>query len=211
MFRLGVVLVALVMVASLGLPMLWLVAVQATPWGGWWLAGQGSGVVNSRLPPVTAQPGVVPLPAVQAPHGPILGEDAGLMAAIAPWMGVPYVFGGNTRAGVDCSGFTVAVFRALGVSLPRTAQTQYDATLRVLEPQIGDLVFFEGTYDSRPDRISHVGIVVGTGVMVSAVQPSVGRQSLGSAYWQSHFVGYGRIRSSQGGPVARAVQPEESF
>jgi len=117
------------------------------------------------------------------------------MAAIQPYMGVPYLFGGSTRSGIDCSGLTVAVFRQLGVSLPRSAQTQFDATQRINDPVPGDLVFFQGTYQSS-DRITHVGIIVAPGIMVSAIEPVVGRQSLASPFWVAHFAGYGRIRHS---------------
>jgi cell wall-associated NlpC family hydrolase len=86
------------------------------------------------------------------------------MAHIEPWLGTPYLFGGCTLRGVDCSCFTQHVARAMGVSLPRTAQLQYNATERTSSPQPGDLVFFERTYSSA-ERITHVGIVIGDGCM----------------------------------------------
>jgi peptidoglycan DL-endopeptidase LytE len=141
------------------------------------------------------QPGIVPVRAAQPIVGPLQSDATPLMVAIQPYMGVPYVFGGNTTAGIDCSGFVLNVYRALGIPLGwRTAQTQYDHTERLTKPEIGDLVFFFGTYDARPDWITHVGIVVGDGVMISAIQPRVGRQSLSDPYWISHFAGYGRVR-----------------
>lgn len=144
--------------------------------------------------PVLSPPGVVPAVAAVPPIGPMIGEGTPLLAAIAPWVGTPYVFGGNTRAGVDCSGFTLAIYRdVFRVQLPRTAQTQYNATTHPSSPEFGDLVYFAGTYDSRPDFISHVGIYIGDGWMVSAIAPYLGRQDLNSAYWRSHFVAYGRL------------------
>jgi cell wall-associated NlpC family hydrolase len=83
-------------------------------------------------------------------------------------VGKPYVWGGETPGvGFDCSGLTQAAYRAAGISLPRTAQAQYDAGPLVtpgalLEP--GDLVFF----GASTSRISHVGIYAGTGQMVDA-------------------------------------------
>ena len=65
------------------------------------------------------------------------------------YLGVPYVFGGtNPAVGLDCSGLVQLVFRQLGIALPRTAQMQYDATVRVsrADLQPGDLVFFARTY-----------------------------------------------------------------
>ncbi len=144
-------------------------------------------------PPGTP-PGAVPTIAAAAPAGPMLAEGTPLLAAIAPWIGTPYVFGGNTRAGVDCSGFTLAIYRdVFRVQLPRTAQSQYNVMQHPANPEFGDLVFFAGTYDSRPDFISHVGIYIGDGWMESAIQPTLGRQNLSTPYWRQHFVAWGRI------------------
>ena len=83
-------------------------------------------------------------------------------------VGTPYRWGGETAGvGFDCSGLVQAAYAAASVSLPRTAQEQYDATTK-LEPgdplEAGDLVFF-GT---GPTSVTHVGIVVQPGVMVDA-------------------------------------------
>jgi len=84
--------------------------------------------------------------------------------------GLPYVWGGNGPdggdAGFDCSGLTKAAYDAAGVSLPRTAQTQFNAGPRVAAGQPllpGDLVFY-GT----PSRIHHVGLYIGGGLMINA-------------------------------------------
>lgn len=150
-----------------------------------------SGATSTR----TLPPGAVPVEAIPAPAGPLLSDTTDLARQIQPWLGSPYVFGGNVVGAVDCSGFTVAIWRQRGVQLPRTAQGQYNVSQRVPPDQAayGDLVFFAGTYDSRPDFISHVGIYLGSGVMVSAIQPVLGRQDLNSTYWRSHLVGFGRV------------------
>jgi cell wall-associated NlpC family hydrolase len=131
--------------------------------------------------------------AAQPVHGPLPDEDLSLSRAIAPWMGVRYLFGGCTKAGIDCSCFTQDVMRQLGVDLPRTAQQQYNATARVSSPQVGDLIFFHSTY-ATSEYITHVGIYLSDNVMVSAITPAVGRQSLDDPYWRSHFAGWGRTR-----------------
>ena len=87
-------------------------------------------------------------------------------------VGTPYLWGGETPGvGFDCSGLVQAAYKAAGITLPRTAQAQYDATTKLapdepLEP--GDLVFFGG----EPSNVEHVGIFVdmegGQAVMVDA-------------------------------------------
>ncbi|MEV8441920.1 bifunctional lytic transglycosylase/C40 family peptidase [Actinosynnema sp. NPDC051121] len=84
--------------------------------------------------------------------------------------GLPYVWGGNGpdggHEGFDCSGLTKAAYAAAGVTLPRTAQTQFDAGPRVPTGQPllpGDLVFY-GT----PGNIHHVGLYIGAGLMINA-------------------------------------------
>jgi cell wall-associated NlpC family hydrolase len=98
---------------------------------------------------------------------------AGTAGAVAlDWalaqVGTPHRRGGETPGvGFDCSGLVQAAYAAAGVTLPRTAQEQYDATTKLapgdpVEP--GDLVFF----GSGPNAVEHVGIVVQPGVMVDA-------------------------------------------
>ncbi|MFD8493892.1 C40 family peptidase [Amycolatopsis sp. NPDC059657] len=82
--------------------------------------------------------------------------------------GVPYLWGGNgvQDGGFDCSGLTKAAYDAAGISLPRTAQTQYAAGPRVPAGQPllpGDLVFY-----GAPSKIHHVGLFIGNGQMVHA-------------------------------------------
>ena len=116
------------------------------------------------------------------------------------YLGVPYVFGGSdpTR-GLDCSGLVQAVFRQLGISLPRTAQLQFNATMRVSRDQLqpGDLVFFARTYEDPHDWITHVGIYVGDGLQINAPTEgqSVSVQPVFSGFWGAHFAGGGRIGS----------------
>jgi cell wall-associated NlpC family hydrolase len=82
-------------------------------------------------------------------------------------VGTPYLWGGESTAGFDCSGLVQFSYARAGLTLPRTAQEQYDATTHLADPselQPGDLVFF----GSGPDGVVHVGIALGDGQMVDA-------------------------------------------
>ncbi|GAA1256306.1 hypothetical protein GCM10009657_34570 [Oryzihumus leptocrescens] len=105
-----------------------------------------------------------------------------VLAVAAQYAGVPYVWGGTTPSGFDCSGFTQYVFNKIGVSLPRTAEEQRAAVTRVSTPQPGDLVFFGSP-------AYHVGIYAGGGMMWDA--PHSGAVVSKRAIWTS-AVTYGR-------------------
>jgi cell wall-associated NlpC family hydrolase len=94
---------------------------------------------------------------VAAP-GPVSGGILGIAASLA---GIPYVYGGTTTAGFDCSGFTQYVFAKVGISIPRTSEAQQAAVTPVSNPQPGDLVFFGSP-------AYHVGIYAGNGMMWAA-------------------------------------------
>lgn len=84
---------------------------------------------------------------------------AGVIGIAASLAGTPYVYGGTTTSGFDCSGFTQYVFARAGIaSLPRTAEEQRQATTPVSTPAVGDLVFFGSP-------AYHVGIYAGNGKM----------------------------------------------
>lgn len=103
-------------------------------------------------------------------------------------MGTPYVWGGGTPSGFDCSGFTQWVFRQAGVSIPRTSSAQYANSRRVDNPQPGDLVFF-----GSGGSVTHVGIYAGGGRFLGAqTSTGVAYASTTSGYWASRVIGYGR-------------------
>ena len=88
---------------------------------------------------------------------------AGLVQAAKAYLGVPYVWGGESSAGMDCSGLVQRAMADLGVSVPRTSQQQ--ATIGTAVPSMsqalpGDLLVFDGG--------SHIGIYAGDGMMVAA-------------------------------------------
>lgn len=117
-----------------------------------------------------------------------------LMEAALPYENTPYVFGGMSPSGFDCSGFTRYVYAKIGISLPRTAQEQYSASTHITvdEARPGDLIFFTKTYKTSV-RITHVGIYVGDGKMFHAGGSRVGYTNIRTAYWSEHFAGFGRV------------------
>ena len=128
-----------------------------------------TGVVKPRVaPPVDARATAIrvsrsttrttlPVPAPRS---------AGVLGIAASLAGIHYVYGGSTPAGFDCSGYTQYVFGMAGITLPRTAEEQRQATTPVTNPQPGDLVFF-----GSPAH--HVGIYAGDGMMWDAEQTGV--------------------------------------
>lgn len=87
------------------------------------------------------------------------------------YLGVPYMWGGNTIEHVDCSGLTMMVYYMCGILLPRNASQQVKCGVEVSadELQKGDLLFYgREAEDGRPERISHVAIYIGEGRIIHA-------------------------------------------
>ncbi len=120
-------------------------------------------------------------------------EKAGQVIEYAKnFMGVKYVFGGASSSGFDCSGFTMYVFKSIGVDLPHSATSQSKMGTPVGRDELkpGDLVFFE-TYKKG---ISHVGIYVGNGSFIEASSSrGIAVTSLSSSYYAPRYKGAVRI------------------
>lgn len=107
------------------------------------------------------------------------------------FVGTPYVWGGSTASGFDCSGYIYYVYNQAGVKIPRTNTTGYDArSYDISTPTVGDLVFFENTYRAG---ISHMGIYIGNNQFIHAGGDQVQISSLSSSYWSKHFSGFKRL------------------
>ena len=126
-------------------------------------------------------------------------EDAQFAAIIKEaekYLGYPYVWGGSTPAtSFDCSGFVSYVYNNCGVGwsfgrLGAEGLRQLCTRVSAANVRPGDLVFFQGTYDTT--GASHVGIYVGNNMMLHCGDP-IQYTSLNSSYWQSHFLAYGRV------------------
>lgn len=123
------------------------------------------------------------------------GKD--IIKAAEKHKGVPYVFGGTTPKGFDCSGYVQYVFQKKKASLPRTADAQALLGIFVTQKQLkpGDLVFFT-TYEAGA---SHVGIYAGNGKFWSATtSKGVALVSLQDSYWKERYYGARRILITNG-------------
>lgn len=125
----------------------------------------------------------------------MIAAPPGILQAAAAAIGVPYRYGGATRAGFDCSGLTQFAYRAAGIAIPRTAAAQHHDAVAVARAalQPGDLVFFA----TGRGGVDHVGIYAGDGRFVHA--PSSGRAvsfgDLADPWYAARYAGAGRFWS----------------
>ena len=115
-----------------------------------------------------------------------------LVKAANAMLGVKYVWGGQTASGFDCSGFIHYAYNEAGRTGARlSTDGYYDRSYEVDKPQIGDLVFFSGTYRSG---ISHMGIYVGNNEFIHAgTSTGVTITNLDNSYWSKHFDSFKRF------------------
>ena len=115
-----------------------------------------------------------------------------LLKAANSVMGAPYVWAGQSPSGFDCSGFIHFTYDEAGMNTSRTSTDGYfNRSHYIDEPQVGDLVFFKGTYRAG---ISHMGIYVGNNEFIHAGSSTgVTKTSLDNPYWKQHFDSFKRF------------------
>lgn len=128
------------------------------------------------------------------PH--VTGRDAQIVQMARRYLGTPYVWGGTTPKGFDCSGFAQYLYSHIGVKLPRTSEEQFKTgtPIGLNQLQAGDLVFFKGTHGAAND-VGHEGIYIGGGRFIHAPHTGdvVKISNLSDEYYQQHFAGGRRV------------------
>ena len=150
---------------------------------------------NGGLPPGGSDGSGAPGIDYQVPAEALTDEEfAAIYKEAQKYVGTSYVWGGSTpETGFDCSGYVCWVYNQNGYNVGRTtANGLWNKSQHISEAEAkpGDLVFFEGTYDT-PGK-SHVGIYLGNGMMVSAGAP-IKYADIHSSYWQKYLSGFGRL------------------
>lgn len=117
-----------------------------------------------------------------------------ILAEAQKYLGVPYVYGGASPSGFDCSGFVYYVLKQSGFSPSRTLNILYQmgSSVKKADLKAGDIVFFANTYGSG---LSHVGIYAGNGEFIHAPnsRSTVSYSDLTCGYWANHYYGARRM------------------
>ncbi|WP_433959466.1 LysM peptidoglycan-binding domain-containing protein [Cytobacillus horneckiae] len=125
------------------------------------------------------------------PNENVSGNAAAILNEAKKYLGTPYVWGGSSPSGFDCSGFIYYVLNQTGTNIGRTStEGYYSRSYYVDTPQPGDIVFFEGTYKSGP---SHLGFYLGNNEFIHASSNGVEITNLNNSYWKKHFDGFKRF------------------
>ena len=146
------------------------------------LASSGATVLNASAGAITSSPQPAPV------YAPPPSKYGGVVGIAMQYLGTPYVYGGASPGGFDCSGLVMYVYSQIGVSLPHNAAAQYGYGMPVSRDQLqaGDLVFFNG--------LGHVGIYIGGGQFIHAPHTGdVVKISSLTGWYASTYVGARRL------------------
>lgn len=180
------ILVALAVVLVMGAPILGL---HEQPWAAFWFGEQSQSVGAITFG--------TPVPGVPTPVPGTGGSWAAAAVAKAfTWLGVPYLWGGCSNRGIDCSCLVRNVLAAVGINAPRTTTEQIAWATPVPreQVQVGDLVFFDNTCTGCGGNPTHVGLYIGNGQMIDAGDPvQINPAFIGS--YGNHNPRVGRPRS----------------
>jgi cell wall-associated NlpC family hydrolase len=112
---------------------------------------------------IAAASGADPVAPAEVPDGALAAERGSIVSVARQYLGVPYVFGGASPSGFDCSGLVLYVYAQFGIALPHSSLRQGANGTRVSDPVPGDLVVLDGG--------NHIGIYSGNGHMIDAPMP----------------------------------------
>lgn len=126
------------------------------------------------------------------PNDSLLQDYTKVIEIAQSLIGTPYVFGGNSSDGLDCSGFVQYVYTAVGKNINRLDSESYfmNSSTIVTTPVAGDIVFFKNTYKAG---ISHMGIYLGDDQFIHAGTNGVEISKLSYSYWDTRFVAFKRF------------------
>lgn len=129
------------------------------------------------------------------PSAPTNAKVAAVIQTAQSYLGVPYVWGGTSPAGFDCSGFVHYTLLQNGIVIPRTTDTQFHVGTFVPanQLQVGDLVFFGNTYRNG---VSHVGIYLGNDQFIHASETAgkvIVSKLWENPYYAAHYWGAKRV------------------
>ena len=134
--------------------------------------------VSPTIGPIRVQIPTQPIPQMTptplpVPGGALVGNIAAAVTAAKTWLGTPYLWGGCSKNGVDCSCFVRNVLAVIGINAPRvtTAQIQWATPVSAAAAQPVDLVFFDNTCSNCGPNPTHVGLYLGGGLMIDAGDP----------------------------------------
>lgn len=108
-----------------------------------------------------------------------------IMDEAKKYIGTPYVYGGSTPTGFDCSGYVQYVYGKVGLTIPRTTATQWAGLTSISTPRPGDLVFF----NTSGAGVSHVGIYLGNNQFIHAGSTGVIIADMSNSYWKPKYLG----------------------